>query len=77
MPSYQVKIGDVIKVREGSLKSKYFSTLMPQWIKKYEPPKWIELDKDAFAAKVTGQPTIMESGVDSKDIKSLIEFYSR
>ena len=77
MPSYQVKLGDIIKVREGSLKSKYFSGLVPQWIKKYEPPKWVELDRDALTAKIAGQPKIEESGIDGKDIKSLIEFYSR
>jgi small subunit ribosomal protein S4 len=77
IPSFQVSLGDVIKVREGSLKSKYFSTLAPQWIKKYEAPKWIELDRDALTAKVVGIPTLPDSGLDSKDLQSLIEFYSR
>ncbi len=77
IPSFEVNTGDVIKVREGSMKTKYFSTLAPQWIKKYEAPKWIELDRDALIAKVTGIPTLEESGLDSKDIQSLIEFYSR
>lgn len=77
IPSFEVTNGDVIKVREGSLKTKYFSTLAPQWIKKYETPKWIELDKDSFTVKITGIPTIEESGIDAKDIQSLIEFYSR
>ena len=77
IPSYGVKTGDVIKIRDGSMKTKYFSVLMPQWIKKYESPKWIELDKDTPAAKISGAPTIQESGLESKDIRSLIEFYSR
>jgi small subunit ribosomal protein S4 len=77
IPSYEVKSGDVIKVREGSMKSKYFSALVPQWIKKYEAPKWIELDRDSFVVKVNGVPTILDSGLDSKDLQALIEFYSR
>lgn len=77
IPSYEVSTGDVLKIREGSLKAKYFSALMPQWIKKYEPPKWIELDKDTLIIKVGGMPTIQESGLENKDIRSLIEFYSR
>ncbi len=77
IPSYGVKLGDILKFREGSLKTKYFSTLMPQWLKKHETPKWIELDKDAISIKVNSMPTIQESGLESKDIRSLIEFYSR
>lgn len=77
IPSFQISLGDVIKVREGSMKSKYFSTLAPQWIKKYEAPKWIELDRDALTAKIVGLPTIQDSGLEGKDIQSLIEFYSR
>ena len=46
IPSYEVKTGDVLKIREGSAKTKYFSALAPQWIKKYKPPSWIELDSE-------------------------------
>ncbi len=77
IPSYEVKTGDTLKVREGSLKTKYFTVLMPQWIKAYEPPKWIELDKDSLIVKIVSVPTIQESGLESRDIQSLIEFYSR
>jgi len=45
IPSYEVRHGDVITIREGSAKSKYFTVLMPQWIKNHESPKWIEVDK--------------------------------
>lgn len=77
IPSYEVKTGDVVKVREGSTKTKYFSILAPQWIKKYEPPAWIELDRDNFMAKIVGLPDLGTSGLEIKDIHSLIEFYSR
>jgi small subunit ribosomal protein S4 len=77
IPSYQVKIGDEIRIREGSLKTKYFTMLLPQWIKKWKPPSWINLDSDSLTAKVKGAPTMVESGLENKDIQSLIEFYSR
>jgi len=77
IPSSQVKVGDEIKVREGSRRTKYFSMLLPQWIKKYKPPSWIELDSDNFIAKIEGMPTVQESGIESRDIQSLIDFYSR
>ena len=77
IPSYQVKTGDVVKVREGSQRSKYFSALVPQWIKKHQPPRWIELDANHITAKISGIPTLDESGIEMKDIQSLIEFYSR
>lgn len=76
-PSSEIKIGDEIKVREGSLKTQYFSTLAPRWIKKYKPPKWIELQEDKFIAKIVGVPTIEDSGLESKDLQSIVEFYSR
>jgi small subunit ribosomal protein S4 len=77
IPSFQVKVGDEIKIRGSSLKTKYFTMLFPQWIKKYKPPGWIELDSDNFVAKIEGMPTMQESGLENKDIQSLIEFYSR
>lgn len=77
IPSYEVRTDDVIKVRLGSQKTKYFSALAPQWIKKHQPPKWIELNVDSLTAKVVGIPTIEESGLDSKDIQSIVEYYSR
>lgn len=77
IPSYEVKTDDVIGVRVGSQKTKYFSFLVPQWIKKHQPPKWIELDSDNLIAKVIGLPTVEESGIEPKDIQSIIEYYSR
>ena len=77
IPSCQVKVGDILKIREGSSKSPYFSVSIQQWIKKYEPPKWLELDKDTLTVKIAGIPTMLDSGLEAKDIRSLIEFYSR
>lgn len=77
IPSFEVRIGDQISVREGSAKTKYFSVLAPQWIKKVQAPKWIELNSDNFTAKIIGVPTMEESGIETKDMQSIIELYSR
>ncbi|HEY4507067.1 MAG TPA: 30S ribosomal protein S4 [Candidatus Paceibacterota bacterium] len=75
--SFEVSTGDVIKVRESSMKSTYFSNNVQQWIKKYESPKWITVDKDSLLIKVGGVPTMQDSGIEAKDMQSLIEYYSR
>ena len=77
IPSYEVRMGDEIRVREGSLKSPYFALLMPQWLKKHEPPLWIQLDKEKTTAKIKGLPTVVESGIQAGDLRAIIEFYSR
>jgi small subunit ribosomal protein S4 len=77
IPSYNVKIGDVISIREGSKKTKYFSSLMPTWLKGYEAPEWIDLDKGNVSAKIKGQPMLKESGIETDDLQAIIEFYSR
>ncbi|MEX2090720.1 MAG: 30S ribosomal protein S4 [Candidatus Paceibacterota bacterium] len=77
IPSFEVKRNDEIKIREGSLKSPYFSTLMPQWLKKTEAPSWISFDKDKLVANIKGNPTMAETGIELSDLQAIIEYYSR
>ena len=77
IPSFKTKTGDIIKIREGSQRSPYFANFVPQWLKKYETPMWIELDKEKMIAIIKGQPTIEESGIRPNDLQAIIEFYSR
>lgn len=77
IPSYEVKTGDEIQIREGSKRLPFFSTLAPQWIKKHETPSWVEVDKESLSGKVKGQPTLSESGLNPNDLQAIIEFYSR
>ena len=77
VPSAKVKLGDVITIREGSLKSPFFMNLMPVWLKNYTAPAWILLDKEKMTAKIKGSPTILESGINVGDLQAIIEFYSR
>ncbi len=77
IPSYKVKKGDLIEIREGSKKSHFFSSFVPQWISKNKPPGWIKVDIANQKAEITGIPTIEESGLENSDLQSIIEFYSR
>ena len=77
IPSYQVSIGDTISVREGSKKSPYFNSLMPQWFKSYEAPSWITVDKEKVMSTMKGHPIPEETGIRTEDLQSIIEFYSR
>ena len=77
IPSFKVKVGDELKIREESMKSPFFAALMPIWLKKYDAPAWILLDKEKMTAKIKGQPTLPESGINVMDLQAIIEFYSR
>ena len=77
VPSAKVKLGDVVTIREGSLKNQFFINLMPVWLKNYTAPVWILLDKEKMLAKIKGSPTILESGINVGDLQAIIEFYSR
>ena len=77
VPSYEVNVGDEIKIKENSKKSPFFSTLAPQWLAKYETPAWVEIDKAQMVGKVKGHPTLDESGLNPNDLQAIIEFYSR
>ncbi len=77
IPSYEVSVGDVISIREASKKSLFFSSLMPNWLKNYDAPAWIELNRDKVEGKLKAKPTVDESGIKADDLQSIIEFYSR
>ena len=77
IPSFQVKKGNKISIREGSKKTKYFSSNVAQWIKNYTPPLWIKLDQNNYNAEIVSIPTTEESGLNYSDLQSTIEFYSR
>lgn len=75
--SYEVSIGDVIGIREGSKSSPYFSNLMPKWFQGFEGASWMEINKEKVTAKMKGHPVLEESGLRPDDLQSIIEYYSR
>lgn len=73
IPSYTVKKGDVIALREGSKNIKVFTTLADK-IKDIKTPKWLEFDSKTISAKVINSPSEFDTTID---IQKVLEFYSR
>jgi small subunit ribosomal protein S4 len=73
IPSYALKPGDVIKVREGSKGSKLFAELETR-LKDYKSPSWITFDISKMEGKVLDKPKSTETFLD---LNAVLEFYSR
>ncbi len=76
IPSYQVYEGDVIGVREGSLKKPLFVGATER-MKNFTPPVWIKTDPEKVQAVITGKPSIANKTDTLFDLNLVIEFYSR
>lgn len=73
IPSYQVKVGDVVAIRENSLNAEMFKELKKN---KTVTPKWLELDPSNVSGKVIAIPD--RSDIDLNIAEHLIiELYSR
>jgi small subunit ribosomal protein S4 len=75
VPSYEVKVGDVIAVKDGSKSLEYFKALAPE-LGRREVPTWLSLDPAAMAGRVLRAPA--RNDIDSAVQEALVvEFYSR
>ncbi len=75
IPSYRLKVGDKISIRPQSVSKKIFQDTDIH-LKKYQPPVWLEIDKEKKEGKVVGKPQVHDIEVKT-NINSIIEFYSR
>ena len=75
IPSFQVKRGDVVIVKETKKKKGAFKDLAPE-LKKMEPHKWLELNKEKFEGKIVSDPSLAEVN-PPVEISLIFEFYSR
>lgn len=75
VPSYRIREGDKIAVRERSKTSPIFGPIL-QAHEKYMPPEWIKADARDLSAEVIALPDA-ESAEQAVDIRQVIEFYSR
>ncbi|MDO8558094.1 MAG: 30S ribosomal protein S4 [bacterium] len=75
IPSFEVRMGDVVGIRTLSRPKKIFGELTLR-LKKYAPPSWLSLDKEKLEGTVSGAPTIADAAIPA-DIQKIIEFYSR
>ncbi|MFA5106969.1 MAG: 30S ribosomal protein S4 [Patescibacteria group bacterium] len=75
IPSYQVKAGDVITIKETKQKRPAFQEALKK-LEKHETPSWLSFDKPAVKATVTAVPTMPELKQNFQP-QLIIEFYSR
>ena len=75
IPSYQVRLGDVIAVSERSRSSEKFKSLVEEFGKK-PMPKWIDKAADSLEGKIVAMPA--RDDIDYEVSENLIvELYSR
>jgi len=73
IPSFQVKVGDVIKIREGSKSKKIFDNLAER-LKDYNFPSWVSFDLNKMEGNILDKPKNIETFLD---LNAVLEFYSR
>jgi small subunit ribosomal protein S4 len=73
IPSYRVRVGEVLEIKENVKKSKLFENIA-EIISKKELPSWLTTDAKKLSAKILNSPTVVNPNFDAK---SIIGFYSR
>jgi small subunit ribosomal protein S4 len=73
VPSYRVRVGDVITVREGSRGKGMFKDIEVR-LKNYSAPNWLSFDISKIEAKVVALPKEIDSFLN---LSAVLEFYSR
>jgi len=75
IPSYQVRAGDVVEVRDHSKKIQRIVDALGQ-VDRVPRPAWIDLDKENMRGKITALPTRSDISSDI-DEQLIVELYSK
>ena len=75
IPSYKIKQGDKVSIREKSKDKENFAQLEMK-LKDYEMPSWLKFNIKKAEGEVVGIPTIEEAAPPA-DIANVFEYYSR
>ncbi len=76
VPSYLVRPGDVIAVRDGSRNRPFFKDIIREWAAQQQVPPWLERDVEGLSGRVLRLPERGE--IDTQiDEQLIVEFYSR
>lgn len=76
IPSYEVKVGQVISIKAGKEQKNYFKNLDQALKNKQDFPGWISFDNQKMEGKVINLPVRDEIGTNV-DAQVVVEFYSR
>ena len=75
IPSYEVKTGDIIKIKNNKKDAKIFNNLTER-LKNYNVPAWLNFDKASLEAKVLQAPAA-EMVRSNFNMQMIVEYYSR
>ncbi len=75
VPSYSLKKGDVVAVRESKRVKSYFSSFEKR-MQNADSPSWILVNPQEFSFTVTATPTYEEANV-GVDVRVVVEFFAR
>ncbi|MDC0668951.1 30S ribosomal protein S4 [Nannocystis radixulma] len=75
IPSYQVRAGDVVEVRDNSKKIQRIVDALGQ-VDRVPRPAWIDLDKENMRGKITALPARSDISADI-DEQLIVELYSK
>ena len=75
IPSYRIKVGDVITLRDASKSSAKFKEIAEQTNGRLVPA-WLEVNKDAAEAKVTRLPAVEDLDYEVES-HLIVELYSK
>lgn len=75
IPSYKVRVGEKISIREGSRKKTVFSKVDEEF-KTIKWPNWMTVDADTKVITITAEPTTDMTEL-LFDVGSVLEFYTR
>lgn len=75
VPSFRVRVGEVITLRERSKRSPVYGPILEAH-EKYLPPKWLKVESSAMKIDVVSLPT-PEDAEQAIDVRQIVEFYSR
>lgn len=74
IPSYHIKKGDVIKLKEISRKKPGFENISNS-LKKRKFPGWVEFNQEKLEAKIVGE--LKEENEIPAEVSTIFEYYSR
>ena len=75
IPSYQVKPGDKVEVREGRRSREPFK-VAKETLRNHQAPEWLSVDADKLAGSIVTPPTRDQMPLDLNE-QLVVEYYSR
>lgn len=75
IPSYSVRVGDIIKIKSNKINNKNFKNLDDK-LKQFKTPGWLHFDVAKKIAKILHKPSVKDVSA-SFDVQVVVEYYSR